>query len=75
METKIFEIKKYNEIPPKSKDEFHISKNISDWFFVKTITMGGEESKGVAFYCFDRNKWYVLQAGCEQVIEYYKEIL
>jgi hypothetical protein len=69
--TKIFLVKKGDEIPPIAKSQTLRDLNFSDWYFAKCLTIGKEESISIACYDFKYKRWSILSSGKESVIEYY----
>lgn len=71
MNSRLFETRTVNDIPPKSKHQGRLHLEVSDFYFAKVKTQSGEEVKDLVCYDFNRNKWHFLGVGKKDLIEYY----
>lgn len=69
--TKIFIVKKGDEIPPKSVLNFNLKNQISDWYFAQCIFQSGNIKPSIVCYDYKNQKWLSTCAGFKGVEEYY----
>ena len=71
---KQFKVIQGNIIPPIATEGFNQQYNLSDYYFAKVKTVGGDISKSTVRYDHDRKRWLFGGSGINEVIEYYDEI-
>lgn len=72
MKTNTFTTHKADKIPPVSKEDgFNKQNNLSDYFFAKVKTIGGDVCKSTVRYDHERKKWLMGRSGVKEVVEYY----
>lgn len=69
--TKIFIVKKGDEIPPNGILNFNLKNQISDWYFAKCIFQSGNIRPSIVCYDYNKSKWLSTCAGFKGVEEYY----